>query len=71
MIIDKLTWLEKFHDSLWTVPAGDVFENRGRPTQPLQRLWGCNLFIQGDLTSRKKFPALAACDSRTPDQEEN
>ncbi|HUU05177.1 MAG TPA: protein kinase [Patescibacteria group bacterium] len=49
VIIDKLTWLEKFHDSLWTVPAGEVFENRGKPPRALRRLWGCNLFISGDL----------------------
>lgn len=53
VITDKLTWLEKFHDSLWTVPAGEVFENRGKPSWTLQRLWGCNLFIAGDLSLDK------------------
>ena len=53
VIIDKLTWLEKFHDFLWTVPAGQVFENRDKPRRSLQRLWGCNLFIQGDLRLEK------------------
>ena len=53
VIIDKLTWLEKFHDSLWTVPASDVFENRAKPLRTLQRLWGCNLFITGDLQNEK------------------
>ncbi len=58
VIIDKLTRLEKFHDSLWTVPAGDVFENRDKPLRTLQRLWGCNLFIQGDLKVEKNFLRL-------------
>ncbi len=53
VITDKLTWLEKFHDSLWTVPASLVFPNRGRSRQILQRLLGCNLFIQGDLRAEK------------------
>jgi len=49
LIIDKLTWLEKFHDSLWTVSAVDVFENSAKPSPTLRRLWGCNLFVAGDL----------------------
>ncbi|MCJ7524634.1 MAG: protein kinase [Candidatus Aminicenantes bacterium] len=49
VIINKLTWLEKFHDSLWTVPADEVFENRGKPPSALRRLWNCNLFISGNL----------------------
>jgi len=53
VIIDKLTLLEKFHDSLWTVPATDVFLNRGKPPRELQHLWGCNLFISGDLQADK------------------
>jgi tetratricopeptide (TPR) repeat protein/predicted Ser/Thr protein kinase len=58
VIIDKLTRLEKFHDSLWTVPAGEVFENRAKPLRTLQRLWGCNLFIQGDLHAEKNYLLL-------------
>ena len=53
VIIDKLTWLEKFHDSLWTTPAAAVFENRGAPPRSLQRLFGCNLFVAGTLRSEK------------------
>ena len=53
IIIDKLTWLEKFHDSLWTIPAGESFRNRDKPQRTLQRLWGCNLFISGDLQAEK------------------
>jgi len=53
VIIDKLTLLEKFHDSLWTVPAAEVFQNRGKPQRTLRRLWGCNLFISGDLQMEK------------------
>ena len=30
VIAEKLTWLENFHDSLWTVPAADVFQIRGK-----------------------------------------
>jgi serine/threonine-protein kinase len=51
VIVDQLTWLEKFHDSIWTVPADIVFRERGRPAPELQRLLGCNLFISGDLQS--------------------
>ncbi len=58
VIIDKLTCLEKFHDSLWTVTAGEVFENRAKPLRILQRLWGCNLFIQGDLQLEKNHLRL-------------
>ncbi len=53
VITDKLTWLEKFHDSLWTVPAGEVFANRGKPSRSLQRLWGCRFFIAGELHAEK------------------
>jgi serine/threonine-protein kinase len=53
VIIDKLTLLEKFHDSLWTVSATDVFKNRATPSRALQRLWGCTLFISGDLQAEK------------------
>ena len=53
VIIDKLTWLEKFNDSLWTVPADRVFQDRGMSPRALQRLWGCNLFISGDLQAEK------------------
>jgi serine/threonine protein kinase/tetratricopeptide (TPR) repeat protein len=53
VIIDKLTWLEKFHDSLWTVPAGQVFQNRGKSLRTLQRQLGCNLFISGELHTEK------------------
>jgi serine/threonine protein kinase/Flp pilus assembly protein TadD len=58
VIIDKLTWLEKFHDSLWTVPASEVFQNRGKPPLTLQRLWGCNLFISGELQVHQNFLTL-------------
>jgi Flp pilus assembly protein TadD len=53
VIIDKLTWLEKSHDTLWTVPASEVFLNRGISTRDLQRLWGCNLLISGELETKK------------------
>lgn len=49
VIAGKLTLLEKFHDSIWTVPADDAFQNRGKPARSLQRLWGCTLFISGSL----------------------
>jgi tetratricopeptide (TPR) repeat protein/predicted Ser/Thr protein kinase len=53
VITDKLTWLEKFHDSLWTVSAADVFASRVKLARELQRLWGCNLFVSGDLQAEK------------------
>ncbi len=53
VISDKLTWLEKFHDSLWTVSAADVFARRAKPARELQRLWGCNQFVSGDLQAEK------------------
>jgi len=53
LIIDKLTWLEKFHNSLWTVSAVDVFENNAKPSQTLRRLWGCNMFVCGDLQAER------------------
>jgi serine/threonine protein kinase/tetratricopeptide (TPR) repeat protein len=53
LIIDKLTWLEKFHDSLWTISTVDVFENSGKPSQTLRRMWGCNLFVSGDLQAER------------------
>ncbi len=53
IITDKLTWLEKFHDSLWTVSAADVFASRVKPARELQRRWGCNLFVSGDLQAEK------------------
>jgi tetratricopeptide (TPR) repeat protein/TolB-like protein len=53
VITDKLTWLEKFHDSLWTVSTRRAFENRGRPAGDLQRMWGCNLFVSGGLGVEK------------------
>ena len=67
VIIDKLSWLERFHDSMWTVPAGDAFANRGRPARDLQRLWGCNLFIEGSLREEQRFMRLRLdlVDART------
>lgn len=53
VIIEKLILLEKFHDSLWTVPTGDVFQNRGKSPRELQHLWGCNFFISGNLRTEK------------------
>ena len=53
VMIDKLTRLEKFHNSLWTITAGDSFQNRDKPQRMLQRLWGCNLFVSGDLQAEK------------------
>ncbi len=59
VITDKLTWIESFHDSLWTVPAGEVFANRAKQARDLQRLWGCNLFIGGELQAENGFLRLA------------
>ena len=53
VIIDKLTWLEKFHDTLWTYPADTVFLNRAHTPREMQSLLGCNLFISGDLRLEK------------------
>lgn len=67
VIIDKLTWLERFHDSLWTVPAGDAFANRAKPARDLQRLWGCNLFIEGNMQEDQRSLRLRLnlVDART------
>ncbi len=67
VLIDKLIWLEKFHDSMWTVPAGEVFANRAKPARDLQRLWGCNLFIEGSLQEEKRSLRLRLnlVDART------
>ncbi len=67
VIIDKLTWLERFHPSLWTVPAGEAFANRGKPARDLQRLWGCNLFLEGDLQEQDRTLRLrlGLVDART------
>jgi serine/threonine protein kinase/tetratricopeptide (TPR) repeat protein len=58
VIIDKLTLLEKFQDSLWTIPVSEIFANRGKTAQTLQRLWNCNLFITGDLQVEKNSLTL-------------
>jgi serine/threonine protein kinase/tetratricopeptide (TPR) repeat protein len=49
VITDKLTLLEKFQQSLWTVPSSDVFQNRGSDPRSLERMRGCNLLINGEL----------------------
>ena len=53
VITDKLTWLEKYNDSLWAIPTDMVFQEPGMPLQARQRLLGCNLFITGDLKTEK------------------
>ncbi len=58
VIIDKLTLLEKYHENLWTIPASEVFANRDKTARSLQPLWGCNLFISGDLQAEKNSLAL-------------
>jgi tetratricopeptide (TPR) repeat protein len=53
IVTEKLTQLEKFHDALWTVPAAEILVDRDKSTLALQRLWGCNLFVSGDLYTEK------------------
>jgi serine/threonine-protein kinase len=49
VVAEQLTQLEKFHDTLWTVPAAEILADRDKPSLVLQRLWGCNLFVAGEL----------------------
>jgi serine/threonine-protein kinase len=52
VITDKLTWMEQFHDSLWTVPLAEVLKHREKSAFAMQRLWGCRLFVSGELYAR-------------------
>ena len=55
IIIDKLTLLEKFHDSLWTIPAGESFRNRDKPQRMLQRLGAATCLFPATC-KRKRIP---------------
>ena len=48
-VAETLIQLEQFHESLWTVPAAEILRDRDKTAMALQRLWGCNLFVAGEL----------------------
>jgi tetratricopeptide (TPR) repeat protein/tRNA A-37 threonylcarbamoyl transferase component Bud32 len=54
VVAEKLTLLEKYHDTLWTVSAVESLAERDKPSLVLQRLWGCNLFLAGELYEEDK-----------------
>ncbi|MBN2345341.1 MAG: protein kinase [Candidatus Aminicenantes bacterium] len=54
IVTDKLVRLEKFYPTLWTVPASEILADSGRSGLALQRLWGCNLFVRGEMHGERQ-----------------